>query len=283
MSQSAGPLEFTPESMMKPMSDMQSWMIDMARSSPAARMMSPLMTHPTAATAAATALGLGAASQMMGFMMGSMQGAMDASRRMGVPVGPFDMTAGLKAFDAEWIARFGDAALETAQEAARTAGDVAEKVNAEVRQDVAAVPARSARVARKTNEAAAAIVSATAEAAKATERAVTRAAEPVTPVAVVAAAEKAAEAPVSASPAEAVKMAAPRKMDKPATPDDLKQIAGVGPKLEEVLNRLGVWSFAQIAGWTPAEIAWVDDYLQCRGRIERDDWLGQARGLAGKK
>jgi NADH-quinone oxidoreductase subunit E len=74
----------------------------------------------------------------------------------------------------------------------------------------------------------------------------------------------------------------PAAIDRPEKPDDLKLISGVGPKLEQVLNGLGVWTFAQIAGWTPQEIAWVDDYLAFAGRIGRDEWLKQARALAGK-
>ncbi len=64
-------------------------------------------------------------------------------------------------------------------------------------------------------------------------------------------------------------------------PDDLKRISGVGPKLEGVLNGLGVYHFDQIAAWTEGEIAWVDDQLKFKGRIERDDWIGQASILAG--
>ncbi|MDH3665325.1 MAG: NADH-quinone oxidoreductase subunit E [Paracoccaceae bacterium] len=63
-------------------------------------------------------------------------------------------------------------------------------------------------------------------------------------------------------------------------PDDLKRISGVGPKLEGVLNGLGVYHFDQIAAWTEGEIAWVDDQLKFKGRIERDDWIGQASILA---
>lgn len=63
--------------------------------------------------------------------------------------------------------------------------------------------------------------------------------------------------------------------------DDLKKISGVGPKLEELLNEIGVWHFDQIAGWGPAEIAWIEDRCEAaRGRVERDDWVGQARGMA---
>lgn len=72
----------------------------------------------------------------------------------------------------------------------------------------------------------------------------------------------------------------PKAMDRPANPADLKAISGIGPKLEEVLNGLGIWTYGQIAAWTPEEIAWVDDYLSFKGRIGRDDWLGQAAVLA---
>jgi predicted flap endonuclease-1-like 5' DNA nuclease len=81
------------------------------------------------------------------------------------------------------------------------------------------------------------------------------------------------------APAEAT--AAPRMLDAPeGTADDLKLIKGVGPKLEEKLNTMGVWHFSQIAAWTPEQVAWVDDSLNFRGRIERDDWIGQAKILA---
>ena len=72
----------------------------------------------------------------------------------------------------------------------------------------------------------------------------------------------------------------PKAMDKPANPSDLKAISGVGPKLERVLNGLGIWTYAQIAAWTPEEVAWVEDYLSLTGRIGRDDWTAQAAALA---
>jgi NADH-quinone oxidoreductase subunit E len=76
----------------------------------------------------------------------------------------------------------------------------------------------------------------------------------------------------------------PRRIGRPAKPDDLKKINGIGPKLEKVLNDLGIWTYGQLATWGPAEIAWVDDYLAFKGRIDRDDWLGQAAKLAvGKR
>ncbi|SDE50993.1 Predicted 5' DNA nuclease, flap endonuclease-1-like, helix-3-turn-helix (H3TH) domain [Salipiger thiooxidans] len=63
--------------------------------------------------------------------------------------------------------------------------------------------------------------------------------------------------------------------------DNLKEIKGVGPKLEEQLNELGIYHFDQIAGWTAAEVAWMDGNLNgFRGRVSRDDWIGQAKILA---
>ena len=53
--------------------------------------------------------------------------------------------------------------------------------------------------------------------------------------------------------------------------DDLKMIKGVGPKLEIMLNELGFYNFDQIAGWSAAEVAWVNDNLAgFKGRVSRD-------------
>ncbi len=72
----------------------------------------------------------------------------------------------------------------------------------------------------------------------------------------------------------------PAAMKKPASPDDLKLIAGVGPQIERTLNDLGVFTFEQISKWKKAEREWVDGYLKFHGRIERDDWIKQAKALA---
>ena len=77
-------------------------------------------------------------------------------------------------------------------------------------------------------------------------------------------------------------VAAPRLLSEPegGRGDDLKQIRGVGPKLEAMLQNLGVWHFHQIASWGPEEVAWVDGRLEgFNGRIERDEWVSQARAL----
>jgi NADH-quinone oxidoreductase subunit E len=107
-------------------------------------------------------------------------------------------------------------------------------------------------------------------------------------------AAKAAPAPVaSATEPEAEKADAPAAgkpsldskdrpagIEKPETPDDLKMISGVGPKIEGTLNSLGIYTFAQIAAWQKPERDWVDGYLNFKGRIDRDDWVRQAEVLA---
>ena len=72
----------------------------------------------------------------------------------------------------------------------------------------------------------------------------------------------------------------PAGTDRPAAVDDLKLISGVGPKIEGILHSLGIYTFAQIAGWNEAQRAWVDGYLNFKGRIARDDWIKQADALA---
>ena len=63
--------------------------------------------------------------------------------------------------------------------------------------------------------------------------------------------------------------------------DDLKRIKGVGPKLEKLLNSLGVTSYSQIAAWDDDEIDRIDARLGAfAGRIRRDDWPAQASHLA---
>lgn len=72
----------------------------------------------------------------------------------------------------------------------------------------------------------------------------------------------------------------PAGIDKPAAVDDLKLISGVGPKIEGILHTLGIFTFAQVASWKKAEREWVDGYLSFQGRIDRDDWVKQAKALA---
>ena len=92
---------------------------------------------------------------------------------------------------------------------------------------------------------------------------------------------KAAKAPAAKPVARKVEE---KKIGRPKTgtvaPDDLKKLKGVGPALEKKLIAAGVTSFAQIAGWTEAEIAAFDEKLDFKGRIAREGWVEQARILA---
>ncbi|MDV6226156.1 NADH-quinone oxidoreductase subunit E [Nitratireductor aquimarinus] len=72
----------------------------------------------------------------------------------------------------------------------------------------------------------------------------------------------------------------PEGIERPAETDDLKLISGVGPKIEGILHEIGIFTFAQVAKWKKAEREWVDGYLSFHGRIERDDWVKQAKALA---
>jgi NADH-quinone oxidoreductase subunit E len=104
-----------------------------------------------------------------------------------------------------------------------------------------------------------------------------------------AAAKAAAPKAKAAKPAAASGSSAPAKAAKPKVltaprkgkADDLKMIWGVGPKLEALCNRLGFFHFDQIAAWTEAELAWVDDNLEgFKGRASREKWVAQAKVLA---
>jgi NADH-quinone oxidoreductase subunit E len=97
------------------------------------------------------------------------------------------------------------------------------------------------------------------------------------------------EAPAGSRGAPTADPAAPPAGTRPAAlkaaragrPDDLKRIKGVGPKLEALLNRLGFFHYDQVAAWSAAEVAWVDENLEgFKGRVSRDGWVGQAKILA---
>lgn len=63
--------------------------------------------------------------------------------------------------------------------------------------------------------------------------------------------------------------------------DDLKLIWGVGPKIEVMLNKAGIYHFAQIASWTGRELEWVDSQLgDFAGKAVREKWIEQCKKLA---
>lgn len=62
--------------------------------------------------------------------------------------------------------------------------------------------------------------------------------------------------------------------------DDLKRIQGIGAQNEKRLKKMGVVRFAQIATWSKKDQEIYGEALSFPGRIEREDWVGQARILA---
>ena len=90
-------------------------------------------------------------------------------------------------------------------------------------------------------------------------------------------AEKAPKAKAEKAPkAKAAKLAPTSSI-----PDNLELIKGLGPKVNNLLNGLGVTSFAQVANWTDADVADIDAKLGAfAGRITRDNWIDQAQLLA---
>ncbi len=65
----------------------------------------------------------------------------------------------------------------------------------------------------------------------------------------------------------------------PSQPDDLKKITGVAKVLEGKLHAAGVYTYRQIAEWTPEQMAAFGEKLSFKNRIERDDWKSQAAAL----
>jgi len=72
-----------------------------------------------------------------------------------------------------------------------------------------------------------------------------------------------------------VLLSAPRNGQK----DNLTRIKGIGIKIEEALNTIGIYHFDQIASWDAENIAWADNTLGFPGRAEREAWVAQAKAL----
>jgi NADH-quinone oxidoreductase subunit E len=257
-----------------------------------------LMVSPVASFAAMSALGFGLASHAFGVWAGAVAGAAQASQRF---FATFDLGEGSPATQPKET-KDPAAAVVAIPVRPKPALKIVPKAEVAAAELVAAVPlAEPAKAAEPVAKAAASAKPAKAEAIEPTKVAVSKparakAAEPAKAKAAEPAKLKTAE-PAKLKTAEPAKPAAepvksdaalpapasrkPRSIERPAAPDDLKAISGIGPKLEKVLNDLGVWTYAQIAAWSKEEIAWVDDYLSFKGRIDRDGWIAQAAKLAG--
>ncbi len=277
----------------------------MAKTVPGFQSMPNLMAHPMGAVAAGSAVTMGMAGQMMGAMYGTMTGMMEGAAKAGntmpdtvgampgmdamppfvaafLPDAPVPAKAKTKAKRAP-AAKKAAPAANVAQPAPKATvtpiAKAAPKPTAEARANGVAKPDAPVPAA----EPVAAIGETRPAATKAAAAPKTAAKSTVAKAPVAKTGKAPAPKPATEPVATGIMpedFTQPAKRKKPAKPDDLKQIAGVGPKLEQVLNGLGIWTFGQIAKWSPSEVAWVDDYLQFKGRIERDDWIAQARALA---
>lgn len=82
----------------------------------------------------------------------------------------------------------------------------------------------------------------------------------------------------------AAKPKAPKAPKKPAklegAADDLTLIKGLGPKAAATLHDGGVTRYDQIAAWSAKDVEDWDTRINGRGRITRDDWVGQAKALS---
>jgi predicted flap endonuclease-1-like 5' DNA nuclease len=104
-------------------------------------------------------------------------------------------------------------------------------------------------------------------------------AEAMTQPAAFVSAPLAADIP-AAKPAALKAASGPERLKAPRSgkADDLKQIEGIGPAMEKLLNELGFYHYDQIASWTEDDIAVVDGEMKSfKGRITRDRWVAQAR------
>ncbi len=94
------------------------------------------------------------------------------------------------------------------------------------------------------------------------------------------------KAALSAKASEEVKAALGNKISAATEDqkDDLKKISGVGPFIEKKLNNLGIYTFEQVSQFDSGLVQTVTDAIQFfPGRIERDDWVGQAAKLHNLK
>ncbi len=92
--------------------------------------------------------------------------------------------------------------------------------------------------------------------------------------------EKEEELPEELLPPNRPPLNPDRELVKQQQRDGLTRINRVGPFLEKKLNQAGVFTYQQIAQWTPEDITRITREIQYfEGRIQKDDWVGQARKL----
>lgn len=145
----------------------------------------------------------------------------------------------------------------------------------------------SAPSTKPSSSAPAALVStaATAKSARAAKPAPAKPAAAKPAAAKSAAAKPAASKPAAAKAAPKAAASKPAAVPKKAAPaagkaDNLRRLIGIGPVNDKLLKGLGVTTYAQIAGWTAADVKRIEDTLNFDGRIAREKWVEQAKLLA---
>lgn len=97
-----------------------------------------------------------------------------------------------------------------------------------------------------------------------------------------AGAKKAVASSKPAAPRKTVPDLEPLFLTEPkGAADDLKEISGIGPKLEKALNNLGIFHFFQLNQMTAEQLKDLDGKLRANGRVIRDNWAYQAKLLQG--
>ncbi|MER9691394.1 proton-conducting membrane transporter [Mesorhizobium sp. M0179] len=141
--------------------------------------------------------------------------------------------------------------------------------------------------AKPSSSAPAALVStaATAKSASAAKPAPAKPAAAKPAAAKSAAAKPAASKPAAGKAAPKAAASKPAAVPKKAAPaagkaDNLRRLIGIGPVNDKLLKGLGVTTYAQIAGWTAADVKRIEDTLNFDGRIAREKWVEQAKLLA---
>jgi predicted flap endonuclease-1-like 5' DNA nuclease len=81
-------------------------------------------------------------------------------------------------------------------------------------------------------------------------------------------------------PEAARRAASLRRVVRTSQTNDLKRIKGIGVLIEKKLNSLGVSTYEDIANWTSEDIERISQSLDFKGRIQRENWVEQARILA---
>jgi predicted flap endonuclease-1-like 5' DNA nuclease len=164
-----------------------------------------------------------------------------------------------------------EAAVAKPEAAVVAAPAMAEAAPAVVKAAPAAAEVAPAAFVAQPVPATTAVPAAAAAAAKPAKPAAAKPAKP--------AAAKSAK-PAAAKPVKAKVADGPERLSGPrkGKADDLKEIEGIGPAMEKLCNGMGFYHFDQIAGWSDADVAYVDANMKTfKGRIVRDKWVAQAK------